>query len=161
VAAPVLCSRKISIRRLKVCTHFFLTPLDLYNGVLCSDRLLVSSLHEIVPIKRSRKRQDLDLEGPAKQKSTDPPRTFAKSQTLPPTIRLFFFLTFFFRQGEFKNTIQIFLQKGFPQKSTEISMPVFLDFFCFIAFWGVSQRWEFKNTPTNDLQNKVKFLPKI
>jgi hypothetical protein len=46
----------------------------------------------------------------------EPPRTFAKSQTHPPAIRTFFFLDFFLstflgvsRQGEFKNTIQIFL----------------------------------------------------
>jgi hypothetical protein len=54
-----------------------------------------------------------------RQKKIDgPPRTFAKYQTHPPIIRLLFFLTFFFstflgvsRQGEFKNTIKIFLQK--------------------------------------------------
>jgi hypothetical protein len=34
-------------------------------------------------------------EGPPKRKPTDPPRTFAKSQTHPPTVRLFFPLTFF------------------------------------------------------------------
>jgi hypothetical protein len=48
----------------------------------------------------------------------DPPRAFAKSQTHPPTIRLFCLALFFStisgvsRQGEFKNTIQIFLQKA-------------------------------------------------
>ena len=54
-----------------------------------------------------------------RQKKIDgPPSAFAKSQTHPPTIRHFFFLTFFFstflgvsRQGEFKNTIKIFWQK--------------------------------------------------
>jgi hypothetical protein len=30
-----------------------------------------------------------------RQKQNRPPRTFAKSQTHPPTIRLLFFLTFF------------------------------------------------------------------
>jgi hypothetical protein len=56
--------------------------------------------------------------GAAKKKIDGPPRAFAKSQTHPPTIRLFFFLTFFFstflgvsRRGEFKNTIKIFWQK--------------------------------------------------
>jgi hypothetical protein len=56
--------------------------------------------------------------GAAKKKIDGPPRTLNKSPTHPPTIRLFFFLTFFFstfsgvsRQGEFKNTIKIFLQK--------------------------------------------------
>jgi hypothetical protein len=56
--------------------------------------------------------------GAGKIQIDGPPRTFAKSQTHPPTIRLFFSLTFFFstflgvsRQGEFKNTIKICLQK--------------------------------------------------
>jgi hypothetical protein len=35
-------------------------------------------------------------------------------------------------------------QKLFIKESTQISMSVFLDFFCFIAFSGVSQQWEFK-----------------
>jgi hypothetical protein len=58
-----------------------------------------------------------------RQKKIDgPPRTFAKSQTHPPAIRLFFSLIFFStflgvsRQGEFKNTIQIFLQKIHVEK---------------------------------------------
>jgi hypothetical protein len=48
-----------------------------------------------------------------RQKKIDgPPRPFAKSQTHPPAIRLFF-ITFLSvsRQGEFKNTTTIFLQK--------------------------------------------------
>jgi hypothetical protein len=60
----------------------------------------------------------LPSRGAAKNKIDGPPRTFAKSQTHPPTIRLFFFLTFFLstflgvsRQGEFKNTTKIFWQK--------------------------------------------------
>jgi hypothetical protein len=55
--------------------------------------------------------------GAAKKQIDGPPRIFAKSQTHPPTIRLFF-LDFFFstflgvsRQGEFKNTTNIFWQK--------------------------------------------------
>jgi hypothetical protein len=55
------------------------------------------------------------LAGNLLNKST--PRAFAKSQTHPPTIRLFFSLTFFWgtflgvsRQGEFKNTTQTLLQ---------------------------------------------------
>jgi hypothetical protein len=37
----------------------------------------------------------------------------------------------------------------------------FLDFFCFIAFSGVSQRWEFKNTTKNVLQkNRRKVFTK-
>jgi hypothetical protein len=55
------------------------------------------------------------------------------------------------------------MSKTFPKISTKISMPVFLDFFCFIAFSNVSQRWEFKNTTKNVFQkNRVeKFLQKI
>jgi hypothetical protein len=41
-----------------------------------------------------------------------------------------------------------------PKKSTKISMSVLPRLFCFIAFAGVSQRWEFKNTTKN-------VLPKI
>jgi hypothetical protein len=63
------------------------------------------------------------------------------------------------RQGEFKNTIKIFLQKSScrklsPKKLAQISMSVFTRLFCFIAFSGVSQRWEFKNTTKNVLQKK-------
>jgi hypothetical protein len=71
------------------------------------------------------------------------------------------------RQGEFKNTITIFLQKVHveknPKKSKQKSMSVFLVFFGFIAFSGVSQRWEFKNTTKNVLKkNRVeRFLQKI
>jgi hypothetical protein len=65
-------------------------------------------------------------EGPPKKNRRTQPCIWPKSQTHPPTIRLLFFLTFFFstflgvsRQGEFKNTIQIFWQKvrveNFPQ----------------------------------------------
>jgi hypothetical protein len=53
------------------------------------------------------------------------------------------------RQGEFKNTIKIFLQKVhvdvenfFQNFDKKIRCQFFLDFFCFIAFPGVSQRWE-------------------
>jgi hypothetical protein len=58
------------------------------------------------------------LRGAAKKKIDGPTRAFTKSQTHPPTPPTFFFLAFFFstflgvsRQGEFKNTIKIFLQK--------------------------------------------------
>jgi hypothetical protein len=73
-------------------------------------------------------------------------------------------LTFFFsaflgvsRQGEFKNTTNIILQKvhveNFSQKNRQKFRCQFpLDFFCFIAFSGVSQRWEFKNKQKNVLQ---------
>jgi hypothetical protein len=76
------------------------------------------------------------------------------------------------RQGEFKNTIQIFLQKVhvenfFQNIDKKIRCQFFLDFFCFIAFSGVSQRWEFKNTTKMVVQkNRVerilqKIRPKI
>ena len=63
------------------------------------------------------------------------------------------------RQGEFKNTIKIFLQKVhvenfFQNFDKNFRCQFFLDFFCFIAFSGVSQRWEFKNTTKNVLQKK-------
>ena len=107
----------------------------------------------------------LRREGPAKKKSTDPPVHFLNLRpTHPPSD--FFFLTFFFstflgvsRQGEFKNTIKIFLQKVhvenfFQNFDKKFRCQFFLDFFCFIAFSGVSQRWEFKNTTKNVLQKK-------
>jgi hypothetical protein len=44
-------------------------------------------------------------------------------------------------------------RKLFPKKSTKILMSVVTRlFFWFIAFSGVSQRWEFKNTQKNVLQ---------
>jgi hypothetical protein len=65
------------------------------------------------------------LRGASKKKIDGPPRAFAKSQTHPPTIRLFspfpwlflFFCVRFWaflgsRHGEFKKNIQIFLQKS-------------------------------------------------
>jgi hypothetical protein len=72
-----------------------------------------------------------------------------------------FFSTFLgvSRQGEFKNTIQIFWQKvrveNFSQnfdKNFDVSFSS--TFFCFIAFSGVFQRWEFKDTTKNVLQKK-------
>jgi hypothetical protein len=94
------------------------------------------------------------------------PRAFAESKTHQPTIRLFFSWLFFSaflgvsRQGEFKskNTTQIFLQKFhvenenlFQKNRQEFRCQFFLDLFGFIAFSGVSQRWEFKNTTKNVL----------
>ena len=38
------------------------------------------------------------------------------------------------------------MSKEFPKKSTKFSMSVFPRLFCFIAFSGVSQRWELQNT---------------
>jgi hypothetical protein len=93
--------------------------------------------------------------GAAQNKIDGPPRTLTESPThLSPTIRLFFFLTFFLStflgvsrqgQGEFsKNTIKMFLQKVhvetfFKNFDKKIRWQFFLDFFCFIAFSGVSR----------------------
>jgi hypothetical protein len=88
--------------------------------------------------------------GAGKKKIDEPPRAFAKSQTPHPPSDIFFFDFNVFlgvsRQGKFKNTIQIFLQKvhveNFSQKNRQnFRCQFFLDFFCFIAFSGVSQRW--------------------
>jgi hypothetical protein len=64
------------------------------------------------------------------------------------------------RQGELKNTTQMFLQKvhveNFSKKIKKIDVSFSSIFVCFIAFSGVSQRWEFKNTTKNVLQkNRV------
>jgi hypothetical protein len=104
--------------------------------------------------------------GAAQKKIDGPPRTFAKSQTHPPTIRTFFFLELCFstflgvsRQGELKNTTKMFLQKVHVEnfsknfdKNFDVSFSS--TFFCFIAFSGVFQRWEFKSTTKHVLQKK-------
>jgi hypothetical protein len=75
-----------------------------------------------------------NFESRGRQKKIDgPPRAFAKYQTHPPTTRLFFPLTFFFsaflgvsRQGEFKNTTKICLQKVHVEKKLknfDVSFP--------------------------------------
>jgi hypothetical protein len=74
-------------------------------------------------------------EGPAKRKTTTPPRTFARSQTHPHIS----FSTFWgvSRWGEFKNTTKTFLQKvhvkNFPQKRKHFRCQ-FSSF-----FWGLSR----------------------
>jgi hypothetical protein len=42
-------------------------------------------------------------------------------------------------------------RKIFPKKSRKLLMSVFPQLFCFLAFSGVYQRWEFKNTTKNIL----------
>jgi hypothetical protein len=87
----------------------------------------------------------------AAKKIDGPPRTSAKSQTHPPTIRLFlwlFFSTFLgvSRQGEFKNTTKIFLQKVHVEnkiknfdKNFDVSFPFFpLLFLIYRVFWCFS-----------------------
>ena len=46
------------------------------------------------------------------------------------------------------------MSKTFPKISTKFRCQFFLDFFCFIAFSGVFQRWEFKSTTKNVLQKR-------
>jgi hypothetical protein len=60
------------------------------------------------------------------------------------------------RQREFKNTKKTYaykksMSKTSSEKSTTISVSGFPRFFGFIAFLGVSQRWEFKSTTKNIL----------
>ena len=71
---------------------------------------------------------------------------FAESQTHQSTIRLFFLSKFL----GVKTVHKIFLQKvhvkNFSQNNRQkLRCQCFLDFLCFIAFSGFSQRWEFKN----------------
>jgi hypothetical protein len=91
-------------------------------------------------------------EGPPQKLIDAPPPALAKSQTHPPAIFLVFG-TFWgvSRQGEFKNTTKIFLQKvhveNFSQNfDKNFDVTFSSTFFCFIAFSGVFQRWEFKST---------------
>jgi len=82
-------------------------------------------------------------EGPPK-KIDGPPRAFAKSRTRPPTIRLFLpcFLLIRFsgvsRQGEFKNTMQMFLQKVHVESFSQnnISTSVLPQLFLFHHGYG-------------------------
>jgi hypothetical protein len=98
--------------------------------------------------RRRRRRRRLVATPRGRQKTPDgPPRTFAKSQTHPPAIRLVFSLAFFLgtflgvsRQGEFKNTTKIFLQKvhveNFPQKNRGKNRCQFSSIFLFYSFFG-------------------------
>jgi hypothetical protein len=98
------------------------------------------------------------------KKPTDPARAFAKSQTHPPTSHqpIFFVVYAFGRfsvRGVQKYHQNIFTlspscRKLFPKKSRKLLMSVFPQLFCFLAFSGVYQRWEFKNTTKNILQKK-------
>jgi hypothetical protein len=116
--------------------------------------------------------------GAAKKTDAPPPplpRTFAKSQTHSPTCRLFFLGFFLVRfwaflgKGSSKTPLHIFLYKNTMSKtfSKQIDQNVGVNFsstlFCFIAFSGVSQRWEFKSTTKNVLPKNCveKFLQKI
>jgi hypothetical protein len=106
-----------------------------------------------------------------RQKKIDgPPRTFAKFQTHPPTIRLFFldfcFSTFLgvSRQGEFKNTIKIFLQKvhveNFSQKNRQKNSCQFFPRFFFVLsrFRVFLSDGSSKTLQKNVLQKKSKSL---
>jgi hypothetical protein len=98
-------------------------------------------------------------EGPPK-KTDGPPCTFDKSQTHPPTIRLFFLVRFwgFIGKGSSKTPHKYFCKKSMSTAAPKTNRQKFdVNFsltFCFIAFSGVSQRWEFKNTTKNVLQKK-------
>jgi hypothetical protein len=94
-----------------------------------------------------------------------PPRTFAKSQTHPPTSRLFPIFGCFSARGVQKDHQIIFAKsscrKLFPKKSPKILMSSFPCFFK-IAVLGVSQRWKLKKKhKKNCPKNRVEFvLPK-
>jgi hypothetical protein len=86
---------------------------------------------------------------------------------------LIFFGTFFGRfsvrgvQKHHKNILQkVHVENFFRENSQKIDKffdQFFLSFFCYIAFLGVSWRWEFKSTTKNVLQkNRVEtFFKKI
>jgi hypothetical protein len=84
------------------------------------------------------------MRGAAKKNRRTPPRAFAKSRTRPPTIRLFLpcFLLIRFsgvsRQGEFKNTMQMFLQKVHVESFSQnnISTSVLPQLFLFHHGYG-------------------------
>jgi hypothetical protein len=71
------------------------------------------------------------------------------------------------RHGEFKNTTKIFGQKVhvenfFQNFDKNFDVSFSSTFFCFIAFSGVFQRWEFKNTTKKRFTKKLvsKSFPK-
>jgi hypothetical protein len=88
----------------------------------------------------------IPTEGPAKKKIDEPPRTFAKSQTHPPTTRLFFLDIFFSCvlgrfsvRGVQKHHKNIFTKVHVERKfkiSTKISMSVFPRLFLFYRVFG-------------------------
>jgi amino acid transporter len=116
--------------------------------------------------------------GAGKKKSTDPPPCICHlpnpRPTHPPTIRLFFPWAFFLvrfwaflGKGSSKTPQKYFYKKSMSKtfsKKIENFVGVSFSsiFFCFIAFSGVSQRWEFKNTTKNILRKTSveKFLQK-
>jgi hypothetical protein len=64
-----------------------------------------------------------------------------------------------YHKGSSKTPLDYFYKKYmshvenfFQQKTTKVLMSFFARFFCFVAFLGASQQWEFKNTKTNVLQ---------
>jgi hypothetical protein len=115
-----------------------------------------------------------EFRGAGKKKIDGPPRAFAKSQTHPTTIRHFFSWFFFrtflgvSRQGEFKNTIQIFLQKVHVEKyfqyfDKKIDVSFSSTFFvlsCFRVFFSDGSSKTLQKTFCK--KNRVeKFLQKI
>jgi hypothetical protein len=113
---------------------------------------------------------ELLMRGAGQKKSTDPPVNLLSINprpTHPPPSGLFSPLAFllvrfwaFLGKGSSKTPYKYFLQKvdvdveNFFQKNRQKFRSVF-DFFCFVAFSGVSQRREFKNTTKNVSQKNV------
>jgi hypothetical protein len=103
--------------------------------------------------------------GAGKKNPTDPPVHLLNLRPTHPPSDFFFFDIFFStflgvsRQGKFKNTIKYFYKKSMSKKNQKFRQKFrcqfFLDFFCFIAFSGVFQRREFKNTTKNVLPKKI------
>jgi hypothetical protein len=99
------------------------------------------------------------FEGPAKQKSTDPSVHLLNPRTPHPPSD--FFLSTFLgvsRQGEFKNTIKIFLQKFHvknfsPKNRQKFRCQFFLDLFIYRVFGCFSAMGD-QTTTKNVLQNK-------
>jgi hypothetical protein len=89
-------------------------------------------------------------EGAGKKKRWAP-RALGNSQTHPTTIRkksLGFFL-YVFRRFSARGVQKHHVENFFQNNRQKFRCQVFLDFLCLIAFSGVSQRWEFKNTKKN------------
>jgi hypothetical protein len=57
-----------------------------------------------------------------------------------------------FRRFSVRGVQKFHVEKVFQRNRQKIRCQGFLDFFCFVAFLVVSQRWEFKNTSKNVLQ---------
>jgi hypothetical protein len=143
-APPAAAAECAPLRRPTRTPAFFLVP---PSSVLHCILHPPSSIHHIL-YSHTQHSVMMYGRGAAKKKIDGPPRAFTKSQTHPPTPPTFFFLAFFFstflgvsRQGEFKNTIKMFLQKvhveNFSQNfDNKFRCQFFLDFFLFYRVFG-------------------------